>query len=496
MQTDTDHPAHDLGLTRAPRGRFGSRVAATRAAVGLRGPMYDVDPRGPLRSREAITRRMLAAADGCAAAIATATVVGWAGGQGLRPATLLLVVLLIAIHKVAGLYDRDDLVIRRSTLDEMPALLQLSSIYALCVAAVSGALFDIRPGPQQVVVLWLATALLITLFRMAARATVRAASPGERCLVVGDAEHVGHVRRKIDGAHGDASVVASLEVAEGRRQRMIGAEYLREAIERHDVHRVVIAPISHDASHTVDLVRIAKAAGVRVSILPRVLEAVGSAVEFDQIDGMTMLGVRRFGLNRSSRLVKRTFDLTLGGLAFVAMAPVLALVALAVRLDSPGPVLFRQTRIGRDGKPFKIFKFRSMVVDAEARKAGLHAHNEAGDGMFKITDDPRITRVGGWLRRTSLDELPQILNVLNGQMSLVGPRPLVADEDALVQGIYRSRLHLTPGMTGPWQVLGSTRVPLDEMIGIDYLYVANWSLWQDVKIILRTVPHVLARRGL
>jgi len=165
------------------------------------------------------------------------------------------------------------------------------------------------------------------------------------------------------------------------------------------------------------------------------------------------------------------------------------------RLDGRGPILFRQTRIGRDGAPFEIFKFRTMVPDAEARKQEL-AHLNETEGLFKIAADPRITRVGAVLRRTALDELPQLLNVWRGEMSLVGPRPLVVDEDAKIEGLDRSRLHLTPGMTGHWQILGSGRIPLNEMVGIDYLYVANWSLWTDLKILLRTVPYMLARRGM
>jgi lipopolysaccharide/colanic/teichoic acid biosynthesis glycosyltransferase len=235
---------------------------------------------------------------------------------------------------------------------------------------------------------------------------------------------------------------------------------------------------------------------VRVSVLPRMFEVVGSAVEFDDVDGMTVLGIRRFGLSRSSRLLKRVFDFVATAVGLLAVAPIFIGIAIAIRLDSRGPILFRQVRVGRDGEHFHIFKFRSMVVDAEAQKERLLALNEAGegqDGMFKIANDPRITRVGALLRKTSLDELPQLLNVLRGEMSLVGPRPLVTDEDAQVLGLDRSRLHLTPGMTGPWQVMG-TRAPMQEMVGLDYLYVANWSLWQDFKLLLRTVGHV-ARRG-
>jgi exopolysaccharide biosynthesis polyprenyl glycosylphosphotransferase len=328
--------------------------------------------------------------------------------------------------------------------------------------------------------------------RYGARAIVRALTAPERCLVIGDAEHAEHVARKVDEVRGSVEVVAAIAL----ESRLNRPERLAQLIERYDAQRVIIAPMSQDAGETVDLVRTAKAAGVRVSILPRVFEAVGSAVEFESLDGLTMLGVRRFGLSRSSHLVKRAFDLALGSIACMVIAPVVGLLALAVKLDSRGPVFFRQTRIGRDGTPFRIWKFRSMVADADARKHELRDRNEVDGGMFKIADDPRVTRVGKLLRRTSLDELPQIFNVMLGQMSLVGPRPLVTDEDELIQGIYRSRLHLTPGMTGPWQILGSTRVPMDEMVGIDYLYVANWSLWEDVKLLVRTVPHMLARRGL
>jgi lipopolysaccharide/colanic/teichoic acid biosynthesis glycosyltransferase len=171
------------------------------------------------------------------------------------------------------------------------------------------------------------------------------------------------------------------------------------------------------------------------------------------------------------------------------------LIATAIKLDGRGPILFRQSRVGRDGERFSIFKFRTMVPDADAMKDSLRDRNEAQDGLFKIADDPRVTRVGRFLRKSALDELPQLLNILRGEMSLVGPRPLVVDEDRRVEGWHRRRLELTPGLTGHWQILGPMRVPLGEMVAIDYLYVANWSLWTDIKILLRTVPHVLARGG-
>ncbi len=218
-------------------------------------------------------------------------------------------------------------------------------------------------------------------------------------------------------------------------------------------------------------------------------------MEFDDLCGQTVLALRRFGLSQSSRLIKRAFDLVGASICLLLLAPLLGLVALAVRLDSPGAVFFRQICIGRDGNPFLILKFRSMEVGAEERRDALSEQNETA-GLFKIADDPRVTRVGRFLRKTALDELPQLFNVLKGEMSLVGPRPLVEDEDKRVVGYHRRRLHIKPGATGPWQLLGGLRVPLNEMLAMDYLYVGSWSLWQDVKILLRTVPHVLLRRGM
>jgi lipopolysaccharide/colanic/teichoic acid biosynthesis glycosyltransferase len=200
-------------------------------------------------------------------------------------------------------------------------------------------------------------------------------------------------------------------------------------------------------------------------------------------------------LTRASLPTKRVFDVVGATLGLIAVAPLFAAIVASIRLDSRGPVFFRQTRVGQGGRHFEILKFRSMCDDAEERKADLLHLNETS-GLFKIGDDPRITRVGRFLRKTSLDELPQLINVWRGDMSLVGPRPLVLDEDARVAGFDRARLVLTPGMTGHWQILGSARIPMEEMVGIDYLYVANWSLWTDVKILLRTVPYVLGRRGM
>jgi len=182
----------------------------------------------------------------------------------------------------------------------------------------------------------------------------------------------------------------------------------------------------------------------------------------------------------------------------IVFSPLLLLIALAVRRSSPGPVFFKQVRMGERDRPCKMFKFRTMVRDAEEMKSNLLPFNKhrTNDGrMFKMANDPRITRVGRVLRRYSLDELPQLVNVLRGEMSMVGPRPLVLDEDRFVRAWGRERLSLKPGVTGPWQVLGASEIPFEEMVKLDYLYVTGWSLINDLKLVFRTIPAIFRTRS-
>ncbi len=224
--------------------------------------------------------------------------------------------------------------------------------------------------------------------------------------------------------------------------------------------------------------------------------AMDFALEFDELRAAWATRLECRDLTRSALRVKRALDLLVASLGLLALAPLMIVIAVAIKLDGRGTVFYRQLRVGRHGQRFQMLKFRTMIPDADAMKDALRAHNEAGGGLFKIAEDPRVTRVGRFLRRSALDELPQLLNVLKGEMSLVGPRPLVVDEDARIAGPHRRRLELMPGMTGPWQILGPGRAALGEMVAIDYRYVADWSLWKDLKILLRTVPHVVGRRGL
>jgi exopolysaccharide biosynthesis polyprenyl glycosylphosphotransferase len=456
----------------------------------------DIDGRASasLLWREALQRRLLGVADMTSAALTVVVGLHMFGQHRVTLAALTGATVVLLLFKVAGLYDRDDLRLVHSTLDEVPLLAQLTGLFALCVAIVHTIVLAGTLSADQIAALWIASFGAILSGRVLARAVAGRTSPVERCLVIGEAGRVNHIREKLASSQARALVIASLPLAgEGVDDDDDGwvdsPEIIRDFVRELNIHRIIVAPTTTDATGVVELIRIAKAVGVSVSVLPRMFEVVGSAVEFDDVDGMTMLGVRRFGLSRSSWRLKRGFDVVVASIGLVAVTPLISAITLAIWLDSGGPIFFRQVRVGRDGMHFRIFKFRSMVADADARKAELRSLNEAGDGLFKLTDDPRVTRVGRFLRRTSLDELPQLFNVVRGEMSLVGPRPLVIDEDAQVLGLDRSRLHLTPGMTGPWQILGS-RTPMREMVGIDYLYVANWSLWLDLKLLLRTARHV------
>jgi exopolysaccharide biosynthesis polyprenyl glycosylphosphotransferase len=262
---------------------------------------------------------------------------------------------------------------------------------------------------------------------------------------------------------------------------------------QHGITRVILSDGTAD-SELEPLLRDCRKLELKVSVLPKLSDVLGPAVEIDDVEGIAVLGINPPWLPRSSRALKRAMDMAIAAILLFMFSPVLLVLAIAIKLDSEGPVLFKQERVGRGGHRFKVLKFRTMVRDAERKRAQLIAES-TDPNWLKIDHDPRITRVGHRIRRLSLDELPQLWNVLRGQMSMVGPRPLIPVEDERVFGWARGRLDLTPGITGYWQVLGRTRIPFEEMVKLDYLYVMNWSLWEDVRLMLRTLPVVLGGRG-
>jgi len=234
---------------------------------------------------------------------------------------------------------------------------------------------------------------------------------------------------------------------------------------------------------------------VRARIVPDLFQMSLTQVNVEDLGGVPLIGVRTVAISKGALLVKRLIDVTVAAVGLVLCAPLLLLIALAIRLDSPGPIIFRQTRVGLRGRLFEMYKFRSMHVGAEEQQDMLAEFNEADGPIFKIRDDPRLTRVGRILRRLSLDELPQLVNVLRGEMSLVGPRPPIPAEVEKYQEWHKKRLEAPPGMTGLWQVSGRSRLSFDEMVLLDIYYIENWSLWLDFKILMRTIPKVLLGEG-
>ena len=494
-------PAREPEEVTRPRPR---RFARTRF---IRRPAPDVrdireGQRAPtVMRRDAVIRRTLAVADLLAAALALAAAVAVEGSEP-RLAIVAVPLVVVIFLKLARLYDRDDNVIRKSTLDQAPGLLNVATFYSLTVWFASGWFLPGGLTKPGVATLWATLVLGLLAGRFVARRAAATATSPERCLVIGDALTTERLRERLESSvsrsmHAVVVGRIALERGDSGVPAPLGPlDNLDFILRAHGVERVIIAPGGATSDDLLEKIRRVKALGVKVSVLPRLFEVVGSSMEVDDVDGITLIGLRRYGLPKSSWYVKRTFDLFGATVGLVALAPLLAGIGLAVKLTSRGPVLFRQPRVGRGGETFHMLKFRTMYDGADRDKALLRDLNVGRDGLFKIADDPRVTPVGRFLRRTSLDELPQLINVLRGEMSLVGPRPLVEEEDRKIAGWHHRRREGTPGLTGVWQVLGSTRVGLDDMVKLDYLYRANWSLWLDVKILARTLMHVFSRRGL
>ncbi|MCL4870196.1 MAG: sugar transferase [Anaerolineae bacterium] len=246
---------------------------------------------------------------------------------------------------------------------------------------------------------------------------------------------------------------------------------------------------------TSKLIRQGKSLGLRVQVIPDMFQLSLNQVESSSMGGIPVLSVREVEINRAGQVVKRILDLVLVAIGAIPVLLLSGLIALAIKWESPGPVLFFQERVGQHGKLFKMIKFRSMIVNADDQKAALLAMNEASGPIFKIREDPRLTRTGKILRRLSLDELPQLYNIMLGNMTLVGPRPPLPDEVAQYQPWHKQRLEVKGGLTGLWQVSGRSDLTFDEQCLLDIYYIENWSLALDIRIILHSIPYILFGRG-
>lgn len=457
----------------------------------------------PSRVSDTLLRRALAVSDVLAVAAAFAVTAAVSSTLSFDMTSVAILLLVIPVMKLIELYDRDANLLHKTTLDDVPRIIGAAMAFTLIAFAARD---FVTSGPvytdaASMILLWASMVLTLTLFRRAMRTVVRAMTPEERLLVIGSAEDAENLQYRLErSATINARVIgrvpiAYAELSYGPSRLLSRPRDLEREIRAHKIDRVMIMPGQRHSNEVADLIRTLRSIGVKLNVLPGASDAIGTVTLSDDVAGIQMVAVRDNEMSASTRMLKRSMDIVGAGLGLLILSPLMIGVAIAIKLNSRGPVLYRQNRIGRDGKTFKMIKFRSMYVGSDAKKSEL-AHLSQTDVMFKIDDDPRVTKVGKFIRACSIDELPQLVNILRGDMSLVGPRPLVPEEDAAITGWYRRRSQITPGATGVWQLLGKVRIPIDEMAKLDYMYVANWSLWGDIKIIARTVNHVILRRGL
>ena len=468
----------------------------------------------PIR-RGWLMRRMLLAADviGVTVAFALASLVDHPRASTDHMARaeefalfLAVVPLWVALAKLYGLYERDEERADHSTVDDFVGVFNLVTV-GVWVFFVGVRITGVADPPLiRLILLWVLAVGFVTASRAGARTICRRGVAYIQNTVIVGAGDVGQaVARKILG-HPEygLNVVGFVDAfpkerGEGLRDLAIlgSIENLPSLIGTLDIERVIVAFSNDRAEDTLSVIRSVKDADVQVDIVPRMFEVVGANVSMHAVEGLPLIGLPPLRLSRSSSLMKRTVDLVASSIGLVLLAPVFAVVALLIKRDSPGPVFFRQTRMGAGERSFRIYKFRTMVADAEKLKvhvAHLNMHAQADPRMFKIPNDPRITRLGAFLRRTRIDELPQLVNVLRGEMSLVGPRPLILEEDEHIVEWGRKRLDLRPGITGLWQVLGASDIPFDEMVKLDYLYVTNWSLTEDLRLMFKTFSSIMRPR--
>jgi len=325
---------------------------------------------------------------------------------------------------------------------------------------------------------------------------MRFAGVRRRLLLVGEGDTLAHLERQLGAARGGigVEVVGTFGGAQGRA-RDGELERLAAMLERTRPDELVLAEADFDEETVLGVVELAHRRGVKVKLAPTTTELLVHEGEYVPGEGLPLFELRPPMLTGVEWATKRAFDLVVAGAFAVLGTPLWLLVAAAIKLDSRGPVLYVDRRIGVGEREFGMFKFRTMVADAAELQPELEEENEASGALFKIRDDPRVTRVGRVLRRFSLDELPQLANVLRGEMSLVGPRPLPLRDHAMLEDWHRARYLVLPGMTGLWQISGRSGLEFDDLVRLDFAYIESWSIWLDVSIIARTVPAVLGGRG-
>jgi exopolysaccharide biosynthesis polyprenyl glycosylphosphotransferase len=468
----------DAGIEDAARRREDATASKSR--------QVDARPR-PHFWRDSLRRRMLATADLLAAGTATLAL---ASTTAEAVWSLAVLPVWVVLAKLFGLYDRDQMVIRHLTFDELPRI----AAWAAAGTAGLGALLYVVPVPPFTVahatVIWFAVMALAAFLRGGARWLWRRITARERTCVVGNGELANSARRKIELFDDMHLELVDVDDALPHRGENGDAKVLVRLVDR-----IIVATEQIDIDWIGQLAAACRGHGVKLSVVSPLRGRAGAVPRLSEVADLPVLEYDTRNVSRSTMLMKRVFDVAAALLLLIVTAPLLPIIALAIKVDSRGPLFFVQTRAGLGGIPFRVYKFRTMRDGADQMLEELIQLDDLPEPAFKFRRDPRVTRVGRVLRRLSLDELPQLVNVLKGDMSIVGPRPEQIELVRRYRPEHRFRLAVKPGITGSMQVFGRGALSFPERLAVELDYVENLSLSRDIRILFQTLPAIFRGTG-
>ena len=416
--------------------------------------------------------------------------------EGPRHWLKFLAPITIVVFWQAGLYAARE---RRPGSGRIVSSLILVAVIVYAFALGTGYHFSTTGlVPTATVICVVVIVLLRAAYESVSLELLRMVGVRRRAILVGEGESLAHLHRSLGSSRSgiEYAFVGAVSHSAPPGLRVLGQrDTLAEILASVPTDELILTEADFSEQTVLEMVETAHRNGVKVRLAPRTTELLVQQGEYVPGQGVPLFELRPPVLTGAEWAVKRTFDLVVSGVIAIVGLPLWLLVALAIKLDSRGPVFYVDRRIGVGEQEFGMLKFRTMVAGAAGQQAALEAENEASGALFKIRDDPRVTRVGRLLRRISLDELPQVVNVLRGEMSLVGPRPLPLRDYQLLDEWHRRRYLVLPGVTGLWQISGRSNLGFDDLVRLDFTYLENWSIWLDISIILRTIPAVLSKRG-
>lgn len=417
------------------------------------------------------------------------------------PLLVWLIPVTVLTFAAGGLYRQ-----RRGTewFDDIPSVTRSTALGAMSLFAGVSLLRYPATSRLTFILAWILSATFVAagraLVQLVATLLHQRGIGVERVLVVGG-NNLGRIimQSLAARAHLGYQVVGFVDDDRagdfGRFRHLGGLDDVERLAAEHRIDQVIVALPAASHAAILRIVDHCRDGGVSFKLVPDLYEMSLSRVDVDTVSGIPLIGLKDVSIQGWNAVMKRALDIVIAGVALLLVSPLLAAIALLIRLESPGPILYRHTRIGKNGQPFTMLKFRSMRQDADRLRTALVVAQDGDRRLFKDRADPRRTRVGAVIRRWSLDELPQLWNVLVGDMSVVGPRPQIPPEVANYEDWHHKRLAVSPGLTGLWQVSGRSELTFDEMVIYDIYYIENWSLGLDFRILLRTIPAVLQGRG-